>query len=229
MKIGILVCDHVSKKNLAIGGDYSDMFKTLLPALDTVNYDVCKGHFPSSPFECDGYLVTGSKYSVYDQVDWILELKAFVKAIYDSGKKYIGVCFGHQMLGEALGGKVEKAQTGWSVGVNTFEVLAKEAWMEPFQPNYNLMMMCQDQVVKLPENSTVLAKTANCPVGMFRVGENMLGVQAHPEFPKAYELALLDSRWDRITAEKIDAAKESLALPVHDRVIAQWMMRFLEK
>lgn len=229
MKIGILVCDHVSNKNLPIGGDYSDMFNTLLPSLDTVNYDVCKGIFPKSPSECDGYLVTGSKYSVYDQKDWILELKAFVKAIYDSGKKYIGVCFGHQMLGEALGGKVEKAKTGWSVGVNTFEVLKKEDWMEPFQADYNLMMMCQDQVVELPENSTVLAKTANCPVGMFRVGENMLGVQAHPEFPKAYELALLDSRWDRITAEKISAAKESLALPVHDRVVAQWMLQFLAK
>lgn len=133
------------------------------------------------------------------------------------------------MLGEALGGKVEKAKTGWSVGVNTFEVLKKEDWMEPFQADYNLMMMCQDQVVELPENSTVLAKTANCPVGMFRVGENMLGIQAHPEFPKAYELALLDSRWDRITAEKISAAKESLALPVHDQVVAQWMLQFLAK
>lgn len=69
MKIGILVCDHVSNKYLPIGGDYSDMFNTLLPTLDTVNYDVCKGIFPQSPSECDGYLVTGSKYSVYDQKD----------------------------------------------------------------------------------------------------------------------------------------------------------------
>ncbi|MEZ4959027.1 MAG: hypothetical protein R2830_04355 [Saprospiraceae bacterium] len=229
MKIGLLECDHVLPKFRPIAGDYSDMFRALFPALELVNYDVCNGHFPASPHECDGYLVTGSKHSVYDEVDWILELKAFVKAIYESGRTYVGVCFGHQMLGEALGGKVEKAKTGWHVGVHSFDVTAKEDWMKPPLEQFNLLMSCQDQVVKLPENSVVLAKTPTCPVAMFRVGENMLGIQAHPEFPKPYARALLESRRERIGAELVEAALKRFDLPLTDRVVAQWIVRFLEK
>lgn len=229
MKIGLLECDHVSEAFRSIGGDYGDMFRALLPDLEFVTYDVCRGKFPASLSECEGYLATGSKLSVYDGEDWIVELKAFVRAIYQSENKFVGVCFGHQMLGEALGGKVEKAATGWSVGVHVFDVLVKEPWMEPFQPTVNLLMMCQDQVVKLPEKSTVLATAPGCPVGMFRVGENMLGLQAHPEFPVTYEKALLTARLERIGHQKVNAALKTLEFSLHEKLAAKWITNFFEK
>jgi len=229
MKIGLLECDHVLPELRNIGGDYRDMFPALLPGLEFVNYDVCNGHFPTSPDECDGWLCTGSKFSVYDEIDWILELKNFVRELHGQQRKFIGVCFGHQLLGEALGGKVEKGASGWCVGVNAFETVRPEDWMEPFQEHFNLAMSCQDQVVRLPENSVVLAASAACPVAMFRVGDNMLGIQAHPEFPVKYAAALMETRVEHIGQEKVLAGRDSLAHTVHDKTVARWMMGFLEK
>ena len=229
MKIGLLECDHVLPELRSIGGDYRDMFPALLPGLDFVNFDVCNGQFPASVDDCDAWLCTGSKFSVYDEVDWILELKNFVRELHERQKKFIGVCFGHQMLGEALGGKVEKGAAGWCVGVHSFEMVQAEDWMEPFHGNFNLPMSCQDQVVELPAGSKVLASSAACPVAMFRVGKTMLGIQAHPEFPVKYAAALMEMRVERIGVEKVQAGRESLALTVHEKAVAQWIRRFLEK
>lgn len=228
MKIGLLECDHVASELRSIAGDYRDMFLQFLPGPEWAFFDIVSGQFPSPDDDCDAYLCTGSRFSVYDEVGWILELKTFVRQISSSDKKFIGVCFGHQMMGEALGGKVKKAESGWNVGVHTFEILRQAPWMSPFQPSLNLMMMCQDQVVQLPPGSTVLARTAHCPVGMFQVGTNMLGIQGHPEFPKEYEARLLEMRRERIGGEKVDAALKSLDLQVDATLIAGWIGHFLK-
>lgn len=228
MNTGLLECDHVLPEFRHIGGDYREMFSALLPELNLVNYDVCNGQFPKDTDECDDYICTGSHYSVYDEVDWIIKLKEFVRELHMAQKKFVGVCFGHQMLAEALGGKVEIAETGWCVGVHSFEVIKHEGWMAPFVPTFNLPMSCRDQVVQLPENSTVLAKSADCPVGMFRVGEHMLGIQAHPEFSLRYAEALMESRAEKIGAEKVRAGRESLRWRVHREEVARWIARFFE-
>lgn len=229
MKIGLLECDHVIPELRPIGGDYREMFPALLPELEFVNFDVCNGQFPASANDCDAWLCTGSKYSVYDEVDWILELKSFVRELRDRERKFVGVCFGHQMLGEALGGRVQKGAAGWCVGVHAFETVEQEGWMDPFHQKFNLPMSCQDQVLELPPDSKVLASSGDCPVAMFRVGERMLGIQPHPEFPVAYAGALMEMRVERIGEEKVRAGRESLALTVHDQIVAQWIRRFLEK
>ena len=227
MKVGLLECDHVADKFRHIAGDYQQMFATLLPEVELIPFDVCNGHFPASIAECDAYVCTGSKHSVYDDVDWIRELQRLVQELYAREKVYVGVCFGHQILGQALGGRVEKAPGGWCVGAHTFEVIRPEIWMMPFQTTYRLLMMCQDQIVDLPPDSTVLATTPECPVGMLRVGPRMLGLQAHPEFSVAYERSLLEDRVDRIGAEKVAAGLESLALPLDAGRVGEWVGNFM--
>ncbi|MEI7581399.1 gamma-glutamyl-gamma-aminobutyrate hydrolase family protein [Runella sp.] len=232
MKIGLLECDHVREEFRSIAGDYRDMFpalfRPLAPEWEFVFYDVVNGHFPASAAECDAYICTGSKSSVYDEEPWIHTLKALVQQIYHQQKIFLGVCFGHQMLGKALGGKVQKSAAGWCVGIHTFTVSQQLAWMQPWQENVNLLMMCQDQVQQLPPDGVVLASSADCPVAMFRVGERMLGVQAHPEFPVPYEEALMRSRVERIGAEKTTLGLESLSQPLHSTLMATWMVEFVK-
>lgn len=232
MKVGLLECDHVREELLHIAGDYRQMFPALFGKVTNDwqfdFYDVCNGHFPESADECDAYLCTGSKASVYDNEAWIVRLKHFVRDIHRSGRKYVGVCFGHQMLAEALGGKVGKSAIGWCVGVHPFQALAMEPWMEPFNASFNVLMMCQDQVMEMPEGSTLLAETPDCPVGMFRVGANMVGIQAHPEFPKSYNQALMELRVERIGTEKVEAGIASLELSTDEIVIANWLKNFAE-
>lgn len=227
MKAGLLLCDHIPAKYHSIAVDYGEMFAAVYPNFDFEVYAVCDGEFPESVEDCEVYVCTGSHSSVYEEMDWIVRLKEFVREIHQANKKYIGHCFGHQMLAEALGGKVERSKIGWCVGVHTFEVVKQENWMKPFQESFNIIMLCQDQVQILPPNSTVLATSKDCPIAMFRVGDNMLGIQGHPEFPKNYERGLIEDRKERIGMEKAKSAIESLQMNIEGGLFVGWVERFL--
>lgn len=228
MKVGLLICDHVLPEFRPIGGDYPDMFSSWFPGVEWALYDVASGHFPEDPRDCEAWLCTGSRYSVYDEADWIGRLKTLVRDIRDAGVPYVGVCFGHQMLGEALGGRVQKGACGWCVGVHAFDMLRREEWMEPFRESIHLLMMCQDQVLELPPDSTVLAASEDCPVAMFRVGDTMLGVQAHPEFTLEYDRALMEARVARIGVEKVEHGIASLERTPDGELFATWVRRFIK-
>ena len=218
MRAGLLVCDHVIEKYQDKYGDYPDMFAQLFPELEWVLYDVVNEQFPDDIDACEVYFATGSRYSVYEDKPWIKQVLAFIRLIYDHQKYFVGFCFGHQLLGEAMGGKVQKAPTGWCVGVHEFEVNRTANWILPYQKEINLLMMCQDQVLKLPPNTIVLAGNAQCPNGIIQVGERMLGIQAHPEFSKAYDQFLVEWRADRMGSEVVREALNSLEKEVHREV-----------
>jgi GMP synthase-like glutamine amidotransferase len=232
MHIGLLECDHVAERFRWIAGDYREMFAALIshyaPQLSFRCFDVCHGELPASLDACEAYLCTGSRSSVYDDAGWIQALKDFVRRAHGVGKPFVGICFGHQMLAEALGGKTERAVHGWGVGVHCLEVVQTETWMQPKQASCKLQFMHQDQVERLPEHSVLLARSDHCPVAMFRLGRTMLGIQAHPEFTAAYGEALLIDRSERIGAERVAAARASLSQATDEGVMARWIAQFLE-
>ena len=127
-KIGILRADDVSPELASEYGEYPEMVENLLvsanlargadaKSLEFTSYPVNRQQYPSHIDEVDGYIITGSKSSVYDNEPWIAELHRFIRALHNSNKKTVGICFGHQIIASALGGKVEKATAGWGVGV----------------------------------------------------------------------------------------------------------------
>jgi GMP synthase-like glutamine amidotransferase len=229
MRIGLLECDHVAEKFRPIAGDYREMFAAWLPQFTLQSFDVRHGEFPASANACDAFLATGSRFSAYDDEAWIHTLKDFIRRLRDVETPFAGICFGHQMLAEALGGRVEKAASGWGVGVHRVQVVQPESWMIPPQAALALHFMHQDQVMRLPENSVVLGASAHCPVAMFRVGRTMLGLQPHPEFPAAYSEALIRDRVERIGEATAHAALDSLGHPTDAAVVARWVAAFLTR
>ncbi len=225
MKIGLLVCDHIHKDF----PDYPELFKNLFPQYSFEVFNVCDGDFPKSASDYEAWLITGSKFSVYDEIDWIIKLKNFVQEISVANKYCIGVCFGHQMLGEAMGGKVTKSVNSWCVGVHEFEILAREDWMIPFHSKVNLLMSCQDQIAALPDNSLVLAQSPMCPVGIIKIGDKMLGIQGHPEFSADYVKSLMEDRTMQIGQEKVRIGIESLKISTQNLEIGQWISGFLNQ
>lgn len=226
MRIGLLQCDHVSRELMGIDGDYGDMFYRLLavdPTIELVTYDVAHGVLPDDPAECDGYVCTGSRHSVRDEEPWITELERLVRDIADEGLPYVGICFGHQMLAHALGGWVERAASGWGVGVHEVRVAEHRPWMTPATDTVRLSFMHQDQVVGVPNGGEVLASAEHCPVAVLQVGGSMVGFQAHPEFSPAYAAALIRARRSRLGDAVADEALASLAVPTDDTVVAHWM------
>ena len=228
MRIGLFECDHVAEKYQYIDGDYRDMFAALFPGLEIRNYDVYSGHFPKDLSECDAYMCTGSLHSVYEDIGWIKHLQEKVREIYLRNIPFIGICFGHQLIAESLGGKVMKNKDGWCVGVHTFELLVKEDWMQPFQKEINIIMLCQDQVYQLPDNSIILARSQECPTAMYRVGENILGIQGHPEFSTTYNRVLMEARIARIGKQKVNNGIASLKKPIHTELVRSWILNFLK-
>jgi GMP synthase-like glutamine amidotransferase len=231
MKLALLQCDHVAPKFRNItGGDYDDIFKAMFgmhaPSVTLQTFDVTKGVYPESPDDFAGFLTTGSKQSVYEDIPWVNQLKTYVQALYVREKKFVGICFGHQMIAHALGGSVAKSPNGWGIGVHLFDLYASPAWMQPPLTQIQLLMSCQDQVALLPDGSKVLAGNDFCPVGMYQVGDHFLGIQGHPEFTAVYAKALMEDRKDRIPAEAITQALATLSLIPQQKELVNWIVDF---
>jgi GMP synthase-like glutamine amidotransferase len=231
LEVGLLACDHVAPGLRDVAGDYSDMFRLLFaehaPEVRFTEYDVTAGQMPADAGEMPAWLVTGSRWSVYDDKPWIKELLAFIPASVDGGVPLVGVCFGHQAVAEALGGRTVRAEQGWGVGVHEAEILATRDWMDPPTDRIRMLMSHQDQVVEVPPGTEVLARSAHCPVWMMTVADTALGVQGHPEFSAAYASALLEARTDRIPVEVAAAARETFADLTDAGVVTRWVARFL--
>ena len=113
MKVGILLTDHVMDEFQIRHGDMSDFYKFIFnevdPTISLKIFDVVKNEYPEEINECAGYLITGSRESVYDQIDWIETLKKFIFKLHTKKKPLIGICFGHQLIAQVLGGSAEEA------------------------------------------------------------------------------------------------------------------------
>jgi GMP synthase-like glutamine amidotransferase len=226
-RIGLLACDHVDARFRDVTDDYDALFATLLPDVELVSYDVIEGQLPESAHECDGWLATGSRHSVYEDLAWIGAASEFVRDVRATDVPFVGVCFGHQLLAHALGGTVERHPGGWGAGIQRLDIVQAEQWMDPAASACRLHFMHQDQVTQAPADAVVLGRADHCEVAMFRVGDTMLGVQAHPEFTVAYAEALLTDRTERIGGDQAAAAIASLTTPTDEAIVARWVARFL--
>ena len=175
MKIGILMTGHAVPELQERAGDYDAMFARLLAGrgFEFETYNVVDEQYPSAPDACDGWLITGSKHGAYEDHPWIPPLEEFIRAVYASGRPMIGVCFGHQIIAQALGGKVIKYPGGWSVGRTEYdldgETFALNAWH-------------QDQVTEVPQGAEVIGKSDFCAHAALAYDDRILTIQPHPEF-----------------------------------------------
>ena len=237
MKIGILATGHTRGELAAEHGEYWTMFERMLGAaapdfaFETVA--VVDGAPLPAPEACDGWLVTGSRHGVYDDLPWIEPLKAFLRAARAAGRPIIGVCFGHQILAEAFGGRAEKSDRGWGVGVHDYEVLHRPGWMADAPARIAFQALHQDQVTEAPEDATLLARSGFCPVGMLAYGDperpEAISIQLHPEFDAEVAGDILRARRGAaIPPEATDPALETIERPVDAARFAAWVAHYLE-
>jgi len=227
LKVGLLECDDVVGRFPGIEGGYREMFAALLPKFDFDFFAVHQDRFPKSIAECDAWIATGSKHAVYEGHAWVARASQFLRELGKEKRPFVGICFGHQLLAHAMGGEVAKARQGWGVGALRVDVLRHEPWMDPPMASFRIQHMHQDQVQRLPEGSVLLGRSPHCDVGMFRVGESMLGIEGHPEFTREFGSALIEWRRERIGNAAADHALESLAKPNDGQAVGAWIARFI--
>jgi len=234
MKIGILETGQLPEELSGRHGDYPDMFKRLLrtaaPDLEFAVYRITEGEMPQAVRECDGWLVTGSKHGVYDDLPWIEPLKTFLRQAYAAHVPVVGICFGHQILAEALGGKAEKSEKGWGLGVHRYRVERKPQWMTGIGGELRLLALHQDQVTRPPADAEVLAGSEFCPYGILAYPGNAMSIQLHPEYMAPFYRELIDlrRRTGAFSENDAEAALDTLDAPADSTPVAQWILQFMQ-
>lgn len=235
MRIGILETGKVNPALVGEHGDYPAMMVDWLGPVDPgfafETWSVVDGAIPKSPADADAWLITGSKSGVYDPEPWIAPLGAFLRGARAGGVPIVGVCFGHQILAEAFGGRAEKSDRGWGVGVQDYDVTARPSWMGDAAERIAFHAMHQDQVTRLPEDATVLAGNAFCPIAAVAYGDperpDAISIQPHPEYRPDYAKALVELRRDLIGAETADPALETYGRAVDNDAFGRWVAAYL--
>jgi GMP synthase-like glutamine amidotransferase len=205
-------------------GDYPAMFARLLgPEFDIETFDVQAGELPNDPGAYDAYLITGSPAGVYDPLPWIEPLLDFIRSAKDS--KMVGVCFGHQAMAQALGGRVVKSDKGWGTGLHRYEVKHREPWIDS-GADVAIPASHQDQVVAQPPNSEIVAASEFTPLaGLAWTDRPAISIQFHPEFSPDFAKALIAERYDRVPNPQ--AAIASLDAPNDNAMVGRWIRNFL--
>lgn len=227
MKIGILETGSPPGGLADEFGDYPTMFELLLgPEFETETFDVAAGMLPSHPEARDAFLITGSPAGVYDPLPWIEPLQQFIRSA--GGAKMVGICFGHQVMAEALGGHVEKSAKGWGAGLHRYDIVRREPWMDgDAAGTIAVPASHQDQVIVQPPNTQVVARSHFTEfAGLAWNDRPAISFQFHPEFAPAFAKALIEKRFD--TVPDPDAAIASLDLPNDGQRVAGWIRRFLQ-
>ncbi|MGB3148247.1 MAG: type 1 glutamine amidotransferase [Paracoccaceae bacterium] len=208
MLIGILQTGQAPAALKEEMGDYPDFFRRLLAnrGLSFRNYHVENMQFPVSVHDCDGWLITGSRHGAYEDHPFIQPLENFIRKAVGEHVPMVGICFGHQIIAQALGGKVEKFKGGWAVGPQDYEFDGTHVTLNAWH---------QDQVVERPEGAEVCASNDFCENAALVYGDDAFTVQAHPEYDDAFIGGLLDHRGKGLLPDEL--IKETAAKLGHER------------
>ena len=236
LKTGLLLADDIDVDARDQYGTYSLMFKQGLdPSGNQINltsFRVFEGEPLPEIDAFDAYVISGSRYGVYEGYPWIDRLMDFVRRCWQFDKKVVGICFGHQLIAHALGGKTEKADVGWGFGIHSARLTANKSWMtERDTLNgdvMNLIVIHQDQIIELPPGFQTIAENDFCPNSMIVADGKMLGIQGHPEFSKEFCRFRANFRRKLIGEEIFNETLSSLAeKQTHAPTILKWVNNFL--
>eukprot|EP00249_Psilotum_nudum_P028895 c38887_g1_i1 orf=343-1125(-) len=194
-------------------------------------FPVIKGHFPTDEElqKYDGFVVTGSRHDAHGGEDWIQKLCQLIQKVHQKRKKLLGICFGHQVLSLALGGKTGRAPVGWEVGLKNViisDALLSKPYGHKLPPSIRVIEVHQDQVSEIPPGGELLASSEKTGIEIFAVGEHVLGIQGHPEFTEDVLHNFLDTGCHQgLTEELINEAVASMKEGKPDREILQQLCK----
>ena len=227
MRIGLLQAGHLPDEIQAELGDYGRLYARLLDGngIDWTVFPVVDGVFPDDVRACEGWLVSGSRHGAYEDLPWIARLETFLRDAYAARVPIVGICFGHQILARALGGKVEKFSGGWSIGRQDYDWDGRPVTLNAWH---------QDQVTVPPVGATRIASSPSCENAGFvyrdATGARAYSVQAHPEFDARATEMLLDLRAPGVVPpDRIATARASLDRPTDDRALGAEIAEFLRR
>jgi len=234
MKIGILEAGLIRDELADRFDPYPVMFERLLNRagreLEYAAFSPVRGQMPASIDDCDGWLITGSRHGVYDELEWMAPLQDFIRELAEARRPLIGVCFGHQIIADAMGGEVVKSNFGWKVGLQRYRVDKYYPWMDEPCSSVAIHAWHQDQVVEKPAEAEIISSTDFCKYAGLAYGDTIWTFQPHPEYDNDFLSGLIEKRGKGVVPEPLmAAAREKLAAPTDRMAVGQIMADFFKK
>jgi GMP synthase-like glutamine amidotransferase len=231
-RITIIETGQVPQKYRERHGSFPDMFERMVRAenlsakVDVVS--IPNGDPLPDPRSLEAVLITGAAAGVYDGLDWIAPLEEFVRTAYANKTPMVGVCFGHQLIAQALGGTVRKSEKGWGIGRHVYRVLAENGVVD----GEEVAIACshQDQVIEAPNDAlTILSSDFTPHAGLLYANGATLSVQPHPEFDVDFAYVCCELREGKAPDAVVATARASLAEPLDNAALGGAITRFLAR
>jgi len=212
-------------------GPYAPMFHRMF-AGEGFEFETVKltdGQPLPRPEAIDAVLITGSSAGVYDNhLSWMEPLREFIRAAYASRTPMLGICFGHQIMADALGGDVRKSEKGWGLGRHVYSVTRRPAHIGGDLPEFAIACSHQDQVISAPAEAEVFLASEFTPnAGLAYRNGAAMSLQPHPEFEDDYTVALAELRRGKAPDKVVDSAVQSISRPSDSREMAGYLGAFL--
>lgn len=232
MRIGLIQCQELKDVLTSRHGKTLDIYERAYCSADnTVSFQVWhayKGEIPPVDAPVDAWVISGSRHSVNDGFIWIDALSEFIRTMWSRQKPMVGICFGHQLIARAMGGRVERYTGGWGLGVAANQILTKADWMFPFKKTIRIPVIHQDQVVVRPEAATRIAGNDFCQNHILQYGDCFLSIQGHPEFSSHFVKDVTEMMRPNLSQDVIDDTLRSLVLPIDGPIVIQWILTFMQ-
>lgn len=225
----MLHMDDLPEHAVHVQGGYPELYAHLFRTqpVEFVDIAVHRGETPASLDDCDGWIIGGSRYSVYEDLAWIATAEELVRDAVAQERPLVGICFGHQLMAQALGGRTAKAEAGWGIGARRYETVEPLPWAHGERRLTTLLASHRDQVIEVPTDATVWSTADYCPVAGMTIGERAWSMQGHPEFTRGVVDVLYEGRRESLGDAAVDAAKRSLSVPLSNESIAAAIVRFI--
>jgi GMP synthase-like glutamine amidotransferase len=231
-RVTIIETGLISLRQRERHGSFPQMFQHMIVAADAcIAFDIVSvvaGEPLPEPKALEAILITGSPAGVYDELGWIAPREDFVRLAYASEIPMVGVCFGHQLMAQALGGLVRKSEKGWGIGRHVYDIAPGNGVIE----GRHIALACshQDQVIEPPRGAKTFMSSDFTPyAGLLYANGAALSVQPHPEFSVGFARLCCELREGKAPDEVVAAAKASLELPLESARLGEAITRFLCK
>lgn len=231
MKLTILQTGDVPAPLRSQFGPYPAMFEKMFDSTGgRFTYEVVRVHDGAAlpdPATITAAVITGSAAGVYEDHEWLAPLRAFIRAAYAERTPMVGVCFGHQIMADALGGDVRKSEKGWGLGRHVYGPTAN-GLLGAAGPELAVACSHQDQVIVPPAEAEVILSSDFTPnAGLLYRNGAALSFQPHPEFEDDYTLALAEMRRGKAPDAVVDDAVASVSRASDSGFVARRIAEFL--